>query len=131
MVASLGSAELMDGSVLVQLLDGTQYDLPYLWLRDNCLCDDCRVTQTQEKRFMLSAVPVDISPQKVTLELGTLRVVWPDNHQSLFPIDSIHNSSETSFAYQSVPWPKAFSPLDVDVHHLLKKLCHGFYGNIL
>ena len=84
MVASLGSAELVDGSVLVQLLDGTQYDLPNLWLRDNCLCDDCRVTQTQEKRFMLSAVPVDITPQKVTLEQGTLRVVWPDIHQTLY-----------------------------------------------
>lgn len=69
---------------------------------------------------MLSAVPVDISPQKVTFEQGTLRVIWPDNHQSLFPIDSIHSSSGISFAYQSVPWPKAFSPLDVDVHQLLK-----------
>ena len=110
MVASLGSAELVEGSVLVQLLDGTQYDLPNLWLRDNCLCDDCRVTQTQEKRFMLSAVPADITPQKVTLEQGTLRVVWPDNHQTLFAVDSIHNSCETSLAYQYVPWPKAFSP---------------------
>ncbi|MAE55014.1 MAG: gamma-butyrobetaine hydroxylase, partial [Porticoccaceae bacterium] len=23
-------------------------DLPFLWLRDNCQCDECRITETQE-----------------------------------------------------------------------------------
>ena len=26
-----------------------QYNLPYLWIRDNCSCDQCRVKETQEK----------------------------------------------------------------------------------
>ena len=118
MAASLRNAEVVDGSVLVQLIDGTQYDLPNLWLRDNCLCEDCRVIQTQEKRFILSAVPVDIAPQKVTLEKDTLCVIWPDNHQSLFSVDSIH-SSLGLLAYQYAPWPKAFSPQTFDWHAFL------------
>ena len=26
-----------------------KYDLPYLWIRDNCPCQDCRVEETKEK----------------------------------------------------------------------------------
>lgn len=44
-----------------------KYDLPYLWIRDNCSCKDCRVQETKEKRFMLSNVPVDLKPSKVKL----------------------------------------------------------------
>ena len=36
-------------------------ELPNLWLRDNCPCDDCRVTRTQEKSFILSEVARDLS----------------------------------------------------------------------
>ena len=32
---------------------GQQTDLPYLWLRDNSGCSECRVAQTTEKRFYL------------------------------------------------------------------------------
>ena len=35
-------------------------ELPNLWLRDNCPCDDCRVTKTQEESFILSDVTADI-----------------------------------------------------------------------
>ena len=48
-----GSARVLADTVAVELLNGQQVSLPHLWLRDNCPCDDCRVTQTQEKRFIL------------------------------------------------------------------------------
>ena len=48
--------EINQDSVL--LSDETdQYDLPFLWLRDNCQCDECRITETQEKQFLLHTVP--------------------------------------------------------------------------
>ena len=27
-----------------------EFDLPFLWLRDNCQCDGCRIKETQEKQ---------------------------------------------------------------------------------
>ncbi|MDC6461217.1 gamma-butyrobetaine hydroxylase-like domain-containing protein, partial [Gammaproteobacteria bacterium] len=37
-----------------------EYNLPYLWVRDNCPCNECRIKETQEKRFILSSVPPDL-----------------------------------------------------------------------
>jgi len=28
------------------------YELPFLWIRDNCPCKDCRIEETKEKRFI-------------------------------------------------------------------------------
>ena len=56
-----------------------QYNLPYLWIRDNCSCDQCRVKETQEKRFMLNAVSVDLKPKKVVIDKDIVSIEWPDN----------------------------------------------------
>ena len=45
---------------------GERTDLPYLWLRDNCGCGECRVEQTSEKRFHLFTVPGNLTPRQVT-----------------------------------------------------------------
>ena len=33
-------------------IENQKFDLPFLWLRDNCQCDECRITETQEKQFL-------------------------------------------------------------------------------
>ena len=48
-------------------IENQKFDLPFLWLRDNCQCDECRITETQEKQFLLHTVPVDISPEKIDM----------------------------------------------------------------
>ena len=64
--------------------DGAQTSFPYLWLRDNSACGECRVEQTTEKRFLLTSVPVDIAPASTACEDGTLRIIWPDGHASIY-----------------------------------------------
>lgn len=76
-------------SVKVVMNDFRMLDLPYLWLRDNCLCDDCRVSETQEKRFMLSDVPADLSPLSVALDDSELVITWPDQHCTRFVLEDI------------------------------------------
>ena len=82
MEASAINAELVNDSVMLYLDDGSHYELPNLWLRDNCPCDDCRVVQTQEKRFMLSSVPVDLKPKSVDVNAKTIHLFWPDDHET-------------------------------------------------
>ncbi|HIK72809.1 MAG TPA: DUF971 domain-containing protein, partial [Gammaproteobacteria bacterium] len=55
--------EIKKDSVILSTGLNKQYDLPFLWLRDNCQCDECRIIETQEKQFLLHTVPVDISPK--------------------------------------------------------------------
>ena len=68
---------------------GRVSSLPYLWLRDNCDCENCRVRQTSEKRFMISEVAEDISPMAASLDAGRLTVIWPDGHETVFSGEDI------------------------------------------
>ena len=100
--------EIKDDSVL--LSDGeNQYDLPFLWLRDNCQCDDCRITETQEKQFLLHTVPVDIVPESVEEKDNNIQIIWPDKHKSIIPIDLIKDSHLARYP-EHLPWPKEFKP---------------------
>ena len=47
---------------------GERTELPYLWLRDNCGCSECRVVQTTEKRFHIFRVAGDLKPLQVGIE---------------------------------------------------------------
>ena len=64
-------------------------DLPFLWIRDNCSCNECRVQETQENRFMLHSVPMDIKPKNVRLSERNIQIVWPDDHETSISFDDI------------------------------------------
>ncbi len=74
---------------------GEQTDLPYLWLRDNCGCDECRVRQTTEKRFHLYRVPGDLKPQHVSIvDAGgdkAISIDWPDGHRTRYRSSEIRS----------------------------------------
>ncbi|MDE0448735.1 MAG: TauD/TfdA family dioxygenase [Spirochaetaceae bacterium] len=68
---------------------GEETSLPYLWLRDNCGCSECRVVQTTEKRFHIFRVAREIRPRQVAIECPgrddeALAIVWPDGHRTRY-----------------------------------------------
>ncbi|MBT8087572.1 MAG: TauD/TfdA family dioxygenase [Gammaproteobacteria bacterium] len=88
---------------------GAATTLPYLWLRDNCGCDDCRIQQTDEKKFIVSSVAADIVLASAELSGDQLRVVWPDGHCSTFEGERLRAfGNDTEIAWS--PWPPGFSP---------------------
>ena len=113
MLSFSGHVEIVEGAVALSLNNGEggvfNYDLPNLWLRDNCPCDDCRVPQTQEKRFILSSVAADISPQNVLIEDAELKIIWPDSHQTYYTLDSIRDLVQPTRSLQQ-SWPDDFTP---------------------
>ncbi len=60
----------------------------YLWLRDNCWCDECRVAQSAERRIYTADIPADIAPSEAHVddEAATLQVHWNDGHRSSFSL---------------------------------------------
>ena len=66
-----------------------EYELPYLWIRDNCPCNECRVEETQEKRFMLNSVPVDLRPRNVDVDEKNIQILWPDGHETSISFQDI------------------------------------------
>ena len=86
-----------------------KFNLPFLWLRDNCQCDECRITETQEKQFLLHSVPVDIAPKHAEETDKKIKIVWPDDHETTIPIELIKNSFKPRYPDQS-EWPNGFEP---------------------
>ena len=83
--------------------------LPNLWLRDNCLCDECRNVETEEKSFILSTVSCDLTPSMVDLTEDMLSIGWPDGHQSDYVLADILELSKERHA-PIMSWGKGFQP---------------------
>lgn len=63
--------------------DGGSSDFPFIWLRDNCLCTECRHPQAWERTVDTVLLDVDIRPSAVDLN-GGAALVWQDGHRSVF-----------------------------------------------
>ena len=103
--------------------DGVQTDLPYLWLRDNCGCSECRVEQTTEKRFHLFWVARDLRLRQVTIEHAgcedeAVAIAWPDGHLTRYRSSEIHgliSRPRSDLRY----WDCRFRPREFDFHRFL------------
>tara|TARA_B100000686_G_C16717765_1_gene933083 strand:+ start:72 stop:1133 length:1062 start_codon:yes stop_codon:yes gene_type:complete len=111
--------EIKQDSVIVSTSSKNQYDLPFLWLRDNCQCDECRIVETQEKQFLLHTVPVDICPRSVEVKDESLVVLWPDNHESRIPLSKIEKSGIDRYPERKA-WTSNFVPKKYDWSEFLE-----------
>jgi alpha-ketoglutarate-dependent taurine dioxygenase len=55
-----------------------------VWLRDNCWCDDCRITQTAERRLFTPDIPDDLSVVAAEPVPGGIAISWSDGHSTTF-----------------------------------------------
>lgn len=117
MVSTLQNNQRMD-ALEIDWADGDRSVLPYLWLRDNCGCGDCRVVQTSEKKFMVSDVPIDLAPASIELVDDTLNVTWPDGHRSLFDGTILRRHGQLR-EKKWLPWPRDFEPPRSDYRSFL------------
>ncbi|HEY2549267.1 MAG TPA: TauD/TfdA family dioxygenase [Streptosporangiaceae bacterium] len=61
------------------------YQLPPIWLRDNCHCAACRDRGTGERLFSITDLPAEVTISSVRRAGGRLEVVFgPDGHRSSF-----------------------------------------------
>ena len=95
-------------SVTLTLQDQS-FDLPFLWLRDNCQCDECRITETEEKQFLLHTVPSNISPVSISEADNNIYISWPDGHESIIPINKILESGRSRYP-EHKEWDDDFVP---------------------
>ena len=118
------SSVVQNGDALAAVWHGgEEISLPYLWLRDNCGCSQCRVMQTSEKRFHVFRVPRELRPRRVTIERRgradeALSVVWPDGHSTRYRSSDIHhliNRPADDLRY----WDCRFQPRKYDYRQFL------------
>ena len=101
------SAE-MPANVRINWPDGGSMMLPTLWLRDVCPCPDCRIEQTQEKRFHLAALE-SVSVASLCADAEGLKVTWSEGHNSVYPrsfLEANHVRDQPKWR----PWSDDYSP---------------------
>jgi gamma-butyrobetaine dioxygenase len=66
------------------VFDGGSVRLHADWLRDNCRCAECRIQQTDERRFQPWVESSPAVVQRTEIEDGALVVHWASGHVSTF-----------------------------------------------
>ena len=123
MLHSIGSLIRNEDALTAVWNGGERTDLPYLWLRDNCGCSECRVVQTTEKRFHIFSVPRDVRPTEVGIERAgsadeSISIAWPDGHRTRYRSSEIHgllSRSSSDLRY----WNGQFEPMRFDYRRFL------------
>ena len=113
------------GDALATVWDGGEAtSLPFLWLRDNCGCSECRVVQTTEKRFHIFRVDKELRPRRVTIDRAgcddeAIAIVWPDGHRTHFRSSELHpliSRQRPNLKH----WDSRFRPREFDYHEFLR-----------
>lgn len=89
MLAEPSTCRLEQGADRIALTwpNGRRDEFHYLWLRDNCLCPQCREPAAWERLFDTVGMPPDLAPARTEMHAGVLEINWPDRHTSTFSQD--------------------------------------------
>jgi alpha-ketoglutarate-dependent taurine dioxygenase len=80
---AVSAVSARDAGVVVQFTDGSATFLPD-WLRDNCQCHECRIRQTDERRWQPWSEPAAPVVHTVEVVDGQLCVGWASGHRSIY-----------------------------------------------
>lgn len=81
-------------SLALNGLDRSEFN--FVWLRDNCQCEECVHPSTHERTLVTSEIPLNITPIASFADDGNLTVMWNDKqHQSKYSFDWLSNHSKT------------------------------------
>lgn len=72
--------------VIIEWHDGHLSTYPELWLRDNCICDQCGDSASGKRYLRVADIPPDVAPRSMALSGdGELTIEWmPDGHVSRY-----------------------------------------------
>ena len=119
--AAPSTFEQSDTRVTLQWEDGTTKAVNTVWLRDNCRCDACRITQTGEHRYFLGQHAALPTATAVDLLDGVLLIDWSDGHSSRYaPADFAavaHVAARAHVGFE--PWSDDYLPAQFAHHEVL------------
>jgi gamma-butyrobetaine dioxygenase len=117
---SVISADATDAAVVVRFTEGSATFLPD-WLRDNCLCHECRIVQTDERRWQPWSQPVSPVISSVDVVDGGLQVEWVGGHRSRYATaewDKIRNTGSRG-AWTARLWATGYEIERFDHHQAI------------
>lgn len=96
------------------IIQGETFKFPFVWLRDNCQCEQCFNTTAKSRILDWSKFDLNIRPQDVVESDNELKVTWIDGHKSRYNLDwlkfrgftpeSQRKYNETIYRPKKIPW---------------------------
>jgi gamma-butyrobetaine dioxygenase len=86
-MALVQAAEVTGRRVAVRWREGGGAEFPFLWLRDNCRCAQCRHPGNGQRLLDTLDIPEDIAPKIVAAKGEALEIGWSDGHDSRYAAD--------------------------------------------
>lgn len=96
------------------VIRGESLQFPYVWLRENCQCEQCYHTTAQSRILDWSKFDLNVKPQDVSKDQNSLRVTWDDGHSSQYNLNWLkfrgftqenqRNYSETIYKPKQITW---------------------------
>lgn len=71
--------------------------IPHVWLRDHCRCPACYNAKTFQRSIEILDLPLDVKPQRISIENQALKISWPDGHVTEFAVEWLRNSLKPKF----------------------------------
>lgn len=80
------------GSLIAQWEDGDEQEYPYVWLRDNCRCEECFHSSAFSRSVSFPQLDVGIRPSRFRLsyDLKKIELQWEDGHNSSYDATWLH-----------------------------------------
>ena len=67
--------------------DDTSSRFPLIFLRDSCKCPQCSTQQTIVNTIVEFGLDIGVKKANISENGKSLICVWPDGHESVYPID--------------------------------------------
>jgi gamma-butyrobetaine dioxygenase len=85
--AERATVELHEAHLDLKHAAGTS-SFHYVWLRDNCGCRECRVSQSGERALFTATIPDDIAATSAAVSAadGRLHLEWNDGHATRYSV---------------------------------------------
>lgn len=88
----MGNSIMGNRKVKLEWDDGSSSEFHYIWLRDNCACDECKHPDAWER--LLDNVELNLDIRPTHLEFGdALEVEWDDGHQTSLSADWLRKNA--------------------------------------
>lgn len=68
-------------------IKGNDLKFPFVWLRDNCQCDQCFHRTAKSRILDWTKFDINIKPANVAQGENSLQVTWSDGHKSSYEFD--------------------------------------------
>lgn len=115
-VQTFASAQRNGHRLVITDVSGCQHDIPLVWFRDNCACNECRITATGEHRYFLGAATELPDAANVELHEGALTISWTDGHTTTLDCNDLAALSTVADrdVVAAEPWDAGFTPARFD-----------------